>query len=176
MIKIIGLGGYLAAALLGFYFILKYGEDKAEVQNNKERGSYFLVGHERALCPCSLQIPHLLGLLGGGSHSPDEVMKLVVVVELVVVTVVVVPLLLVEGVVVTAEGSGTLGLGQVTSFASSGQNSLIFWKRYHWRSGESPVGVRSSGRTVEVGDHSCFNSLKSTSGESDLSRAKTCPL
>ena len=44
----------------------------------------------------------------------------VVVVELVVMVVVV--LELVEGVVVSVKGSATLGLGQVTSLASSGQN------------------------------------------------------
>ena len=42
--------------------------------------------------------------------------------------------------VVSIEGSGILGLGQVISLASSGQTSLIFWKSYHWRAGESPEG------------------------------------
>ena len=37
--------------------------------------------------------------------------------------------------VVSTEGSGILGLGQVISLASSGQNSLIFWKRYQLASG-----------------------------------------
>ena len=78
--------------------------------------------------------------------------------------------------VVSIEGSGILGLGQVISLASSGQNSLIFWKRYHWRAGESPEGVRRSGRSVAVGVHSSLSRLKSTSGESDFSRAKTWPL
>ena len=38
---------------------------------------------------------------------------------------------LVAGVLVSVDVSGTLGMGQVTSLASSGQNSLIFWKKYH---------------------------------------------
>ena len=48
------------------------------------------------------------------------------VLELVVMVVVV--LEFTEAVELTVEGSG---LGQVTSLDSSGQNSLIFWKRYH---------------------------------------------
>ena len=80
-----------------------------------------------------------------------------------------------EAVVSAAEGSGTPGLGHVTSCASSGQNSLILLKRYHWRLAESPEGVIRSGRSVAVGDHSFFSSLYSTSGPSDVSRTSTLP-
>ena len=48
-------------------------------------------------------------------------------------------------------------LRQVTSLASSRQNSLIFWKRYNWQVGESAEEMRSSGRSVAVGIHSCFS-------------------
>ena len=96
----------------------------------------------------------------------------------VVVVVVFVPVLEVveEAVVSAAEGSGTPGLGHVTSCASSGQNSLILLKRYHWQLAESPEGVIRSGRSVAVGDHSFFSSLYSTSGPSDVSRTNTLPL
>ena len=108
----------------------------------------------------------------------ELVVMVAVVLELVVMVAVILELVLVAVilVMVSIDGSGTLGLGQVTSLASSGQNSLIFWKRYHWRVGESPEGMRSSGRSVAVGVHSCFSRLNSTSGVSDFSRAKTCPL
>ena len=61
-------------------------------------------------------------------------LAVVVLLELLVlklVVMVVVVLEFAEAVELTVEGSGTLGLGQVTSLDSSGQNSLIFWKRYH---------------------------------------------
>ena len=114
-----------------------------------------------------LQTPQRLGFVEAG------LLKSAGVVEVVVVVVVVVELELVEGVEVSVKGSGTLGFGHVTSFASSGQNSLIFWNKYHWRVGESPEGVRRSGRTVAVGDDSCFSRLNSSSGASDLTHVKT---
>ena len=74
-----------------------------------------------------LQTPQRLGFLGGGSLRSAGVVEVVAVVELVAVELVAVVLELTEGVVVVSvEGSGTLGMGQVTSLASSGQNSLIF--------------------------------------------------
>ena len=128
-----------------------------------------------------LQIPQHLGHFEGGALGSSG---MVVIVEVVVVKLgvlelvvkVVVVLELVEAVAATVEGSGTLGLGQVTSFTSGGQKSLIFWYRYHWRVGESPVGVRRSGRMVADGVHSSLSRLKSTSGVSDFTHAKTCPL
>ena len=110
-------------------------------------------------------MPQCLDFLEGGSLRSAGV-----------VLVAVEPVAVVLELVVSVNGSGTQGLGQVMSFASSGQNSLILWKRYHWRAGDSPEGVRCSGRTVAVDDHSCFSRLKSISGASDFSRAKTCPL
>ena len=89
------------------------------------------------LCPSSLQIPQRLGLLAGGSLGSagvvvvelavvvllellvlELVVMVVVVLELVVMVVVV--LEFTEAVELTAEGSSTLGLGQVTSLDSSG--------------------------------------------------------
>ena len=64
--------------------------------------------------------------------------------------------------VVEDEGNGTAGSGQVVSFVSSGQNSLILWYRYHCLASESPDGRSSSGRSVEVGVQSCFRRLKGT--------------
>ena len=68
-------------------------------------------------------MPQRLGFLEGGSLA--VVGAVVLAVELVVVV------QELTGVVVSVEGSETLGMGHVTSLASSGQNSLIFWKRYH---------------------------------------------
>ena len=131
---------------------------------------------EHALCPCSLQRPQSLCFLGGGSlKSAVAVVQVAMALELVVMLVVVV-VDLVEVVVVCTGGSGTLGMGHVSSLTPSRQNSLILWKRYHCREGASPDGVSRSGRSVAVGVHSPFKRLKSTSGASDLSRAKTCPL
>ena len=83
-----------------------------------------------------LKIPQHLGLFSLRSAEVMEVVVLVVV-ELVAVAVVVPAVVVLVGVVLelveaSVEGSGTLGLGQVISLAYSGQNSLIFWKRYHW--------------------------------------------
>ena len=78
--------------------------------------------------------------------------------------------------VVEDEGNGTAGSGQVVSFVSSGQNSLILWYRYHCLASESPDGKSSSGSSVGVGVQSCFRRLKATSGASDFARTNTCPL
>ena len=75
---------------------------------------YVLAGHDRALCPVSLQIPQSRGLFARGSEVVEgSAEKEVVVVERGVV---------VEGFV---PGSGAVGSGQVMSLDSSGQNSLI---------------------------------------------------
>ena len=97
------------------FIIKKYSVDRQK--QTKRR--YYLVGQERALCPSSLQMSQRLGFLEGGSLVVVVAVKLVVAV------------LELTGVVVSVEGSETLGMGHVTSLASSGQNSLIFWKRYH---------------------------------------------
>ena len=75
-----------------------------QIQTN----SYFLVGHEQALCPCSLQIPQCLGLLVGSLGPAGAVVVIEVVVEVVTVEL-----------VVSTEGSGILGLGQVISLTTS---------------------------------------------------------
>lgn len=128
------------------------------------------------------QIPQRLGLLERGTlGSSVGVRRVVVKLVLAVIDLALEVLELVVTVVVAVfdlmvvEDSGTLGLGQVTSLDSSGQNSRIFWYRYHWRVGESPVGVRRSGRTLADGVQSSLRRLKSTSGPSDVTRAKTCP-
>ena len=88
------------------------------------------------------QIPQRLGLLERGTlgSSVGVVIKLVVVKLVLVVIDLALEVLELEVTVVVAvfdvmvvEDSGTLGLGQVTSLDSSGQNSRIFWYRYHWR-------------------------------------------
>ena len=140
----------------------------------------FLVRHKRTLFTDPTAIWSLCSLVS--AELMADMLELVavvlavmiaVVLELVVMVVVV--LKLAEG-VVSIEKFGTLGLGQVTSLDSSGQNSWIFSKRYHWRVGESPEGRRTSSRSVVVGFHSCFSRLKSTSGASDFSCVKTCPM
>ena len=94
------------------------------------RKNYFFLGHERALCPCSLHIPHSLGRLAGGTpvavveeDTVGVVVVVVVVVEDTVVTVLAAVEVLVVGLVTV--GSGSAGLGQVVSLHSSGQNSRI---------------------------------------------------
>ena len=99
--------------------------------------NYSFLGHERALCPCSLHIPHSLGRLAGGtpvSVVEEEGTGTVGVVALVVVVVVVVEEDAVVGVLAAVEvlviglvtvGSGSADLGQVVSLHSSGQNSRI---------------------------------------------------
>ena len=97
--------------------------------------NYSFLGHERALCPCSLHIPHSLGRLAGGTpvsvvEEEDTVGVVVLVVVLVVVVeedAVVDVLAAVEVLVVglVTVGSGSAGLGQVVSLHSSGQNSRI---------------------------------------------------
>ena len=72
--------------------------------------------------------------------------------------------------------SGSLDLGHVASWHSSGQNSRILLKRYHCRLELSPDGVTRSGSSVAIGLQSSFRRFMSTSLESDFSRTKTCPL
>ena len=88
--------------------------------------NYSFLGHERALCPCSLHIPHSLGRLAGGtpvSVVAEEDTVGVVVEEDAVVDVLAAVEVLVVGLVTV--GSGSAGLGQVVSLHSSGQNSRI---------------------------------------------------
>ena len=90
-----------------------------------------LLGHEQALCPCSLHIPHSLGRLAGGTPvsvvEEEDTVGVVVVVLVVVEDTVVSVLAAVEVLVVglLTVGSGSAGLGQVGSLHSSGQNSRI---------------------------------------------------
>ena len=98
-------------------------------------------------------MPQHLGLLEGGLlELTADMLEVVVAVLVVAVLVVLVAMMavvleLVEG-VVSIDGFGTLGLGQIDS---PGQNSQIFSKRYHKRVGETPDGRRTSGRSVAVG-------------------------
>ena len=120
-----------------------------------------ILGQALALCPAPLQMPHSLGLFALGCPSETEgfagVAEEVVGGSLEVV-------------------SGSLGLGHVMSWYSSGQNSRILLNRYHCRLELSPDGVIRSGSSVAVGFQSCFRRFTSTSSESDFSRTKTCPL
>ena len=114
-------------------------EDKYEVISLRvikkfKKINYCFVGHERALCPCSLQIPQSLCLLEGGAlvSVGAEVTLGIVQEEVVaeekteVVTEEETEVVAVEDeVVVLAGGGSTTGLGQVISLAVSGQNSLI---------------------------------------------------
>ena len=93
-------------------------------------------------------MPQHLGLLEGGLlELTADMLEVVVAVLVVLVAMMAVVLELVEG-VVSIDGFGTLGLGQIDS---PGQNSQIFSKRYHKRVGETPEGRRTSGRSVAVG-------------------------
>ena len=154
----------------------------------KQRLVYFL-GHERALCPVSLQIPHSLGLFAGGALVSESVgveeevavAKAGVVVEVVVVVVAVVEVPVPEEVLVAeddevAGGSGSAGLGQVIARYISETNSAILRNRYHCRWRERPLGMTSSGRSVAVGVQECLSRSYLTSGESDLSLTNTDPL
>ena len=94
------------------------------VHTNTHDRRYYFLGHERELCPCSLQIPQSLGLFGGGTPGtelvPDAVepaVEAVEAVETVVLAVVVVAelVMVAELVLVVAVGSGTPGFGQVVS-------------------------------------------------------------
>ena len=96
--------------------------------------NYSFLGHERALCPCSLHIPHSLGRLAGGTpvsvveeEGTVGVVVLLVVVVVVVEDTVVGVLAAVEVLVIglVTVGSGSADLGQVVSLHSSGQNSRI---------------------------------------------------
>ena len=87
-----------------------FSGDKNGTHKHTHDREYYFLGHERELCPCSLQIPQSLGLLGGGAPGtelvPDAVEPAVEAVETVVLAVVVVA----ELVLVVAVGSG---FGQV---------------------------------------------------------------
>ena len=87
-----------------------FSGDKNGTHKHTHDRRYYFLGHERELCPCSLQIPQSLGLFGGGTPGtelvPDTVEETV---ETVVLAVVVVA----ELVLVVAVGSGTSGFGQV---------------------------------------------------------------
>ena len=58
------------------------------------------------------------------------VLVMVAVVQELVAVILELVVMVLEPVMVSINGSG---LGQVTSLVSSGQTSLIFCKRYHWR-------------------------------------------
>ena len=80
---------------------------------------------------------------------------------------------LVGAVDLVVDDSGTVGRGQVTSCNSGSTYSRILRYKYHCRNGARPVGVRSSGNSLEDGDQSSFNKSKSTSVPSDFVFAKT---
>ena len=98
-----------------------FSGDKNGTHKHTHDRRYYFLGHERELCPCSLQIPQSLGLFGGGTSGrelvPDAVEPAVEAVETVVLAVVVVAelVMVAELVLVVAVGSGTPGFGQVVS-------------------------------------------------------------
>ena len=138
---------------------------------------YTFLGHFRALCPSSLQIPQSRGRLALVSLSSPVVEAVAetteVVVEVAVVGYGVAAAL--GRTVVAAAGvtSGSVGSGQVESLHLSGQNSRILLKRYHCLVRESPDGMIRFGKSVGSGFQSSFRSFISTSRESDLCLMKT---
>lgn len=71
--------------------------------------------------------------------------------------------------------SVSFGLGHTMSLASSGQNSRILLKRYHFLCDDRPSGTSGDGFPERSGTAEHFNKLLLTSAESALSRTKTQP-
>ena len=137
---------------------------------------YTFLGHFRALCPSSLQIPQSRGRLALVSLS-SPVVEAVAGTTTVVVEVAAVGSGVAAGLgrTVAAAGvtSSSVGSGQVVSLHSSGQYSRILLKRYHCLVRESPDGITRSGKSVGSGLQSSLRRFMSTSRESDLCLTKT---
>ena len=130
----------------------------------------YFSGHVRALCPGCRQSPQSLARFAVGGSS-----VLVVVVSVG------------EGVgdregvgdgEWEGEGScaGSPGWGHVVSFKWSGQNSLIFWYRYHCRCRERPDGGRMGGSWSTLGaQYLSLRMFRFTSVEPALSLTKMHP-
>ena len=95
-----------------------------------------LLGHERLLCPCCLQVPHRRFRLDGGSRSSLTVGcggR--------------------TGVPGVLTGVGTLGNGQVVSLSPSGQKGRILSYMYHCLSADRPLGGTIDGNSFGSGNH-----------------------
>ena len=92
-------------------------------QNIRNHG-HFLV-QVLLLCPFSLQISHVRARLAGGLEEFSSISGV--------------------GVPGLLDSLGTVGSGQVTSLSLSGQNGLICSYKYHCRSAERPLEVRTAG-------------------------------